>query len=363
MEDLSRPAPALTRDLDATKPYVDKALSAYLTSKVSQAKDIDPAYGELWQSIQTLVLSGGKRLRPFILLSIFSAYTSDNTDDILPAALSAELIHQAMLIHDDIIDRDDTRYGTKNISGSYLDHYAHLVTDPSERRHYATSSALLAGDLLISDAFQLLQEITAAKDTIDRLQEQLNAAIFGVVAGEFLDTEAAFKKLAGAHPQTIALYKTASYSFIMPLTMGAILSGAPQQDQKLLRQFGELLGIAYQMRDDILGSYGDSTVTGKSSEGDIREGKRTFLTDEFLRRASDEQKQQFHQAYGVTHASTDAIEVCRQVLKASGAVDAVEAEILSYADQAAAIIAQLTISDRDKANLRHLTDICLRRDK
>jgi geranylgeranyl diphosphate synthase type II len=363
MEDLSRVVGSLLRDLNETKPYIDNALAQHFAKRLSDADNIDPAYTELWKSIQSLVLAGGKRLRPFILLSTYTAYTEDSTDAILPAALSAELIHQAMLIHDDIIDRDNTRYGIKNISGSYLDHYQNLVEDSSERKHYASVSALLAGDLMISDAYQLLSELNVSAETLRKVQAELHNAIFGVVAGEFLDTEAAFKKLAGAHPHTIATYKTASYSFVMPLMMGATLSNASSADRELLREFGLTIGIAYQMRDDILGTFGDSATTGKSTEGDIREGKRTAVTDEFLRRATDKQKVPFHAAYGNVQASTAEVEACRTSLRESGAVDAIEAQIEAAATNAQAIISRLSVSDDTKTAFGHLTHICLRREK
>jgi geranylgeranyl diphosphate synthase type II len=158
-----------------------------------------------------------------------------------------------MLIHDDIIDRDDISYGVRNISGSYLDHYETLVPDTNERRHFARSAAILAGDLLLSDAYRLIAQLQVPASAILAAQSLLNEAIYSVVGGELLDTEAAFKKLASAHPEIIATYKTAGYSFVMPLLIGATIAGAPAEDLTILRHLGTKVGIAYQMRDDYLG--------------------------------------------------------------------------------------------------------------
>ncbi len=95
---------------------------------------------------------------------------------------------------------------------------------------------------------------------------------------------------------TIAEQKTASYSFVSPLTMGAILAGASEDQRDLLKHFGTSIGIAYQLRDDIIGIFGNEEVTGKSSEGDIKEGKRTLLIDEFYKRATEEQSRPLSQS-------------------------------------------------------------------
>ena len=131
----------------------------------------------------------------------------------------------------------------------------------------------------------------------------------------------------------------------------------------LLGQLGYCLGIGYQIRDDLLGSFGDETVTGKSTEGDLREGKRTTLTDEFLRLATDEQKAVFHATFGNSDASGEDITALKHVIEESGAVAAIEQSIAQYENEASDSIEQLSIDDDAKQAFRQLVKRCLYREK
>jgi geranylgeranyl pyrophosphate synthase len=358
----SAPATSVV-DRVTAKSLVDAFLAEHFNQRIAEAVAIDPSFEQLWQTIRDIGLAGGKRLRPYMTMLVYSAYSGRPGSDILPAASAEELLHLAMLIHDDIIDRDDVRYGVQNVSGTYFDHYETLVSDENERRHFSTSAAILAGDLLLSDAHWLLTQATARPETNQSVQKLLSVAVFSVIGGELLDTEASFKKLASAHPHVIAQYKTASYSFVMPLLMGATLADAPASERELLQEIGEVAGIAYQMRDDILGTFGDEKVTGKSADGDIREGKRTLLSDEFLRRATDDQKLIFAAAFGNQGAAEPVCDAYRSILRESGAVAAIEESIEQALQTADGLINRLALSDQYKTALRELVTLSLKRDK
>lgn len=345
----------------SVKHRIDDVITARLTQRAEQAELISPDYARLWHSILHLFSAGGKRLRPYMTVLAYQAYTTDSLDAIIPAAAAEELLHLAMLVHDDIIDRDLIRYGISNISGSFYDHYETLVADVDDRRHFADSAAVLAGDLLVSEAFLLAGEGGSSHQKADATR-LLHAAVFGVVGGELLDTEAAFKKLASASPLAIAEYKTASYSFISPFLLGATLAGAPESELSLLRQCGRQLGIAYQLRDDILGVFGEVALTGKSNESDIREGKRTLLTDEFLRLATPSQKKLYSDTFGRHDISANDLHRLKKAIKDSGALSAVEAHIEHFADDARTCVAQLTLTDEYRTTFYALIERCSQRD-
>ncbi len=309
--------------------------------RTSQASSVHSNYERLWTTISTLFHSGGKRLRPFMTLLTYQAYSNKPVTNILPAAVAQELLHQAMLIHDDIIDRDTTRYHVKNVSGQYRDIYA----GTPEATHFADSSALLAGDLLLSEAHVQVALVDVSPEILTKAQDILNQEVFHVVGGELLDTEASFTNDSTIDPLTIAEQKTASYSFVGPLTMGATLAGASEEQIGLLKHFGTSVGIAFQLRDDILGIFGSQDVTGKSTEGDIREGKRTLLIDEFYKRASAEQKAQFDAIFGSKDATNEDIQTLRDLLTHSGARSAIETYIESYKQQTTDHLAELDITD------------------
>lgn len=348
---------------EESKAKVDAYILDVLTKKMTQSVIIHPNYKRLWQTILTLYGAGGKRLRPYMTLLMYQAYSNDSIEKVIPAAAAQELLHQAMLMHDDIIDRDTIRYNIKNVSGQYVDTYGDLLADSAEVRHFADSTAILAGDLLISEAHLQLASIDADRDLLRKAQELLNQAIFHVAGGELLDTEATFEQEGIIDPITIAEQKTASYSFIGPLMIGAVLGGASEQQQILIRQIGTAVGIAYQLRDDLMGVFGDEEVTGKSADGDIREGKRTLLIDEFYKRASEADKQTFGTIFKNAQASHEQINEVRILLESTGAKQAIEASIEKYRYETLQNLENLTIDQPHREMLAGLIAFSLERDK
>ncbi|MDB5162311.1 MAG: crtE [Candidatus Saccharibacteria bacterium] len=326
---------------EQAKKLVDVYSKSLFEWRTSQASSVHGNYERLWKTISTLFTAGGKRLRPYMTLLTYQAYSHKPVTNILPAAVAQEMLHQAMLMHDDIIDRDTMRYHVKNISGQYRDIYK----DAPDAGHFADSSAMLAGDLLISEAHIQVALADVSPEILTKAQDVLNQAVFHVIGGELLDTEASFSEDSHIDPLTILEQKTASYSFVGPLTMGATLAGASDEQIGLLKHFGTSIGIAYQLRDDILGIFGNQEITGKSTEGDLREKKRTLLIDEFYKRASDEQRAQFDAIFGSKDATTEDIQTLRDLLTHSGARSAIEAYIESYKQQTIEHMDELAITD------------------
>lgn len=346
-----------------SKRLIDTYLQPFLALKVDEAKQLDPAYATLWSSIERLYLSGGKRLRSYMTLLVFQAYSEAPLDTILPAAAAQELLHLAMLMHDDIIDRDLIRYGTENVTGQYIQHYEQHIEDEHDRLHFAESAAILAGDLLLTEALVLTAESIADPKAIVAAQKILAKAIFTVIGGELLDTEASFKKTGIAHPLVIAEHKTASYSFVAPFTLGATLAHAPREDIATLEKLGQQLGIAYQLRDDVLGVFGNQTTTGKSADGDIKEGKRTILIEAFDRLATDEQKAIFYAIFGSHTTDEQTIQTARTLLKESGALESLESTIAEYSETVKSLIQTLDISETSKQAFHALATLCLQRER
>jgi len=355
--------PTITLAPTESKAKIDAFITPLLHQRTEEARRISPHYETLWQDIQKLYSAGGKRLRSYMTLMTFEAFSSQPVESILPAAAAQELLHVAMLIHDDIIDRDDIRYGVKNIAREYLDHYEELIEDTVDRRHYAQSAAILAGDLLISEAYVLLTETQADPAAILAAQRLLSRAIFQVIGGELLDTEAAFRGADAADPLVIAEQKTASYSFVSPFLMGATLAHATPAQLETLQRFGEQLGIAYQLRDDIIGVFGDEAITGKSTDGDIKEGKRTLLIEQFYSLADETQRATFDALFGHHDLSTSDVEIVKSLLIDSGAKQAVETLITAYQDHTHTLLTTLDIDDVHRASFSALIDLCLKRDR
>ena len=362
MDQLETPPTKVFTPTDS-KAFVDAFLTSLFTQLTEDARRISPHYETLWQDIQKLYNAGGKRLRSYMTFLTYQAYSDNSYESILPAAAAQELMHMAMLIHDDIIDRDDVRYGVKNIASEFMDHYQELLSQESDRRHYANSAAILAGDLLISQSYVLIGETEADPAAVLASQKLLSKAVFQVAGGELLDTEAAFRGADSADPLTIAEQKTASYSFVSPFLMGAVLAGVDQTQQDILQNLGEQLGIAYQLQDDLLGVFGDESNTGKSSSGDLKEGKRTLLLSEFYKLASETQRQQFNAHFGNHQATNEEIAAMKSLLVESGAKASSETLMTAYQDHAYALVDALEIQQLHRNAFIALIDFCVRREK
>ena len=182
------------------------------------------------------------------------------------------------------------------------------------------------------------------------------------IGGELLDTEATFRGLDAANPLSIAEQKTASYSFVSPLVMGATLAETNPDQITILQSFGEQLGVAYQLRDDMIGIFGDEAVTGKSVSSDIVEGKRTLLIEEFYNRADETQRITFDALFGRHNLKTSEVATVKRLLIESGAKEAIEILIDAYHKHTNTLVGELTIDELHKDAFRNLIDICLKRD-
>lgn len=267
----------------------------------------------------------------------------------------------SLLIHDDIIDRDYVRYGVDNVAGKYFKTYYDIVEDEAERLHYAQSAAILAGDLLIASSYRLIVSSNIDGGILRAVQDVHSRSIFDVAGGELIDTEAAFRPANSIDAQTVAQYKTASYTFIGPLTIGAILAGASDGDVMQLRSFAKSLGVAYQLRDDVIGIFGDEQTIGKPTISDIREGKHTYMVEEFYKLADGDQKTRFEQHFGDKHVSPEEAEVIMQLLQESGALKRTEEAIAEYTQQAYDALSQIGAGDMSELN--ELVTIVTKRDK
>jgi len=355
------PAPTATT-ADHCHQLTESVIADYFTQATHDAAAINPAYARLWEDMHQLVLAGGKRLRPRMTYLSYRAFGGEDVAGFAPVAAATELLHLCLLIHDDIIDRDLVRYRVPNITARYAEHYAPYIANTTDRLHYAESAALLAGDLLLSGAHQMIAGSVLPDTTRAAVQAILSRGVFEVVGGQLLDTEAAFVDSATVQPLTIAHYKSASYSFVLPLLIGATAAGAGEQAKQTLRQFAEQLGLAFQLQDDILGVFGDSSVMGKSTTGDLREGKRTYLIESFERLAAPAEKAKFDRYFGKADLSDDQADSIRKLLESSGARGQVTSKISELEAGAIAALAALKLSPAHHQEFLDLIHKALKRN-
>lgn len=312
-----------TMQVHAVKTAVDERMAAILDERLAQAKAIHPAYGQLLQAIKGTVFAGGKRIRPYLTVVAYGGMD----DKIAQVACAHELLHVAILMHDDIIDQDEIRHGVKNITGIYRDIYAEYKLD-ERLGHYADSANLLAGDILLSEAYRTIARAGFDSVVADRIIDRFHRSIFEVIGGELLDVEAGFAD-GDYDPLIVYRYKTAGYSFVGPLLAGAHCRNADEITIEALKLYGENIGIAFQLQDDVLGVLGDEQSTGKSTLTDLREGKRTLLINNYLKTLSSADQAQFNKVFGVASATDEELESLKSAIAATGVVD----RTLALADQ------------------------------
>jgi len=313
-------------------------------------------------------LSGGKRFRALFCYwgwrSVRTAQSEGEELDIaIGAACSLELFHAAALVHDDIIDSSDTRRGAPSAHKRFESlHRASGFSGSAVE--YGRSAAILFGDILQSWSDELLEEALDALDDRARAsaaRAQFNRMRIEVGAGQYLDileenawnTRDEDELLERA--QQVIVYKSAKYSIEAPLLIGASLAGATTDQLDTLRDFGLPLGIAYQLRDDLLGVFGDSAVTGKPSGDDLREGKRTVLIALARQGLPASARRVLDELLGDPDLNDEQVDLLQRTIADSGAVESVERLITRNAQRANAALDEASLLADAIDQLRELT--------
>jgi len=325
-------AEATTRSL----ARVDDVLERFFSLSTSRAAALAPAYEALWKTLRSNT-NGGKRFRPRMVMTAYEGLGGEDTEAAAHVGASFELLHTALIVHDDVIDRDFVRRGIPNVSGSYRDiaHTAGLSIPTAE--HRGMSVAVIAGDLALTGSFRIMGLADADAATRARLLDILDDAVFASAAGELIDVDFSLYSGVPSVEEIVDMerLKTAVYSFEAPLQAGAVLAGASESVVSALGEFGRNIGIAYQIVDDLLGVFGDEHATGKTTIGDIREGKRTAL----IAFASGRPEwSKISHLVGKSSLSPAEAQVVRTELEASGAKEHAERLAGDYADRAVAAL-------------------------
>lgn len=353
---------ATPTELGHIKQQVDALLLGYCDTQIVRARAINPAYGRLWTAIRAVTAAGGKRLRPYLTVQAYKGFGGSDEKMIMQIAAAWELLHISLLIHDDIIDRDYVRHGQLNVAGQLRESYRAQGLSAPDAEHYANSAALLAGDLLLAASGDFLVTSALTSDEKSRINAIMSEAIFTVAGGELLDTEAVMLPLAAVDAHQVASLKTASYSIVGPLLSGAVLAGADEATIELLRQFGDKVGIGYQLVDDLLGIFGDEHMTGKSITSDLVEGKRTVLLKEAYNRSNVTHRKQIDIILGKSEITEVDVALLRDRIVLSGAKVVAETMIAGYKQQALRLLESLALTDGSKHELRWLVNYALSRN-
>lgn len=331
---------------------VQQVLEAFLDEQAVRLAPLGDDAARLLAEARTSV-SGGKRFRAAFCWWGFRAVRPDVPDeDALARACAAlELLHASALVHDDYMDASDTRRGRPATHRTFEREHGGAAWrgDPEQ---YGAAAAILLGDLLLSWADELLRRCGFPPDQVAPAMDVFDLCRSEVIAGQFLDVSVQARGRADVETaMTVLRYKSAKYSIERPLHIGAALAGAAPAQIAGLSRFGLPLGEAFQLRDDLLGVYGDPAATGKPAGDDLVEGKRTVLVALALDGASQEDAQRLDAALG-TDLDEASVTDLRRIIDASGAHAQVESVIEALAARA--------VDALDRADLDHAASGVLR---
>lgn len=310
--------------LDTVHEPVENLLGRFLDDRVAELEDLDPALTPVGREVAALVRASGKRLRPAFVYWGHRATGADHVDGVLATAGAVELLHTFALIHDDVMDRSPQRRGRPAVHEALARRHAHERLR-GDSRWFGMGGAILAGDLAFVWADQLLDAASLPPTAMERARRVFTLLRVEVMAGQYLDLRLAGRETAGeGESLRVALLKSGRYTVTRPLQLGAAIGGSSGGLDATLGSYGDAAGLAFQLRDDVLGLFGDPAATGKGALSDLREGKRTVLMLRALGRARPAERRLLIEALGDPEVDEHVAARVRQVVVDCGALDAVE---------------------------------------
>ncbi|WP_250907434.1 polyprenyl synthetase family protein [Nonomuraea sp. NEAU-A123] len=342
---------------DPVGPRIDRRLNGFLDDW--RAPISDPDVVAAYELLTSFILSGGKRIRPQLCYWGWRGAGGDDCDEIISAAAALELCHAGLLIHDDIMDGSDLRRGRSTIHRSLAD----LHEGPGAEA-FGQAGGILLGALSLAWSDALLSSCGVEPARLHGAHHVFDAMRTEVISGQYLDILGQLR--AGATVSaalTVIRYKTAKYTVERPLQIGGALAGAGPALLEAYSSFGLPLGEAFQLRDDVLGTFGSSSDTGKSALDDMREGKHTVLFAHAIQRATPAQLAYLRSWHGNRELTEEQADELRGILLNTGALAEVEDMIDQRVREAAKALDAAPITSEARDALTVLADQLAHRDR
>ena len=314
-----------------THPFLDRAelrarvrlaLDDFLRRRRARLAEIElEALAPVADAIEALVLGSGKRLRPAFAYWGYRGAGGADSDAVVAAAAALELVQASALIHDDVMDGSETRRGEPAAHRRFAKLHAEAGWR-GDAGGFGTAAAILLGDLCIVWSDELLHTSGVDPVTLARARPVFDEMRTEVTIGQYLDVQTqATGDTSTARASLVARFKSAKYTIERPLLFGAALAGAPEPLARAYSAFGLPLGEAFQLRDDVLGVFGDPALTGKPAGDDLREGKRTYLVAAAVEATGPAL---FDELLGDPDLDADGIARLREAIVSSGALERTE---------------------------------------
>ena len=347
-------------DANGLRARIQHSLDDFVSEHKAMMMAVSPDTLPLIDSLEGLI-AGGKRLRPAFAYWGFQAAGGKDSDEVLRACASLEFLQACALIHDDVMDASDTRRGKPAIHKQFETMHTSNQWNGSAQL-FGEGAAILVGDLALSWADEMLLTSGLNTDELHRAKAVYDIMRTELMSGQYLDLlEQVRGEITLERAETVIRFKSAKYTIERPLHLGAAIAGASPEIDHVLSEYGLALGEAFQLRDDLLGVFGDSSVTGKPTGDDLREGKQTMLIAFANGNASATDKKYLFDNLGNSALTSEEITKLQSVLISCGAQEFVENRITSYLEVALESLDALSENPEAKAALVELAILATKR--
>jgi geranylgeranyl pyrophosphate synthase len=345
---------------------IDRRLETYLDEWVDSHMRYSPLLQPLYIHFKE-ACAGGKRLRASLVKLGYMISGGAEHPALYDAAMAYEIFQTAILAHDDIIDKSPLRRGKPTLYKTLETHGTAFLSPQKDMQHYGVSQTICLGDMGLYMAIQLIADSDFEPAIKNRAISYFSQTVIDTIAGELLDVELPYVQdphnITADDLMSVCRYKTARYTITGPMTLGAILANASDHTQNAIKEFGDFLGVAFQMRDDLLGIFGDEKTIGKSVTSDCEEGKMTLLYRYAMDYADDTQKAFLNAHYGTGTIDTDTHTRIKDIFVETGAQKHHEELMQNYANRALSLIPDITSDKNYRTLLSDFTHYMVQRDK
>jgi geranylgeranyl diphosphate synthase type I len=336
---------------------IDRFIGAFFTNKIKRSAS--PLNKDMYRLLADFCLRKGKRIRPVILILSYCGYkkSGKNLDEVIKIASAIEMMHSFLLIQDDIIDKSELRRGEKTLHILCRERYS----DKTRNAGIGNDIALVLTDVLFSCAVEIISGAKIKQKIKDHFLSQFAATYEQTAWGQILDSLNSLPVKIDADssdPMEIGILKTAYYTILGPMLMGYRLSGKKNSEtEKKIKAFSIPLGLAFQIRDDILGIFGRKEETGKPSDSDIREGKYTLLVQDTIKNLPEKEGARFIKIFTKARKSDKDISCIRNMIQKSGAPEKSHDKIKKLTDTARKNLEPLNMKKKEMLLLAGLIDL------
>jgi len=344
------------------KKKIDREIAICLDKTIEEAKSRDVVITDAIKYVKDLTLAGGKRIRPALMYYGYIGAGGKEKEDMVKTAVSIELIHMFLLIHDDIIDRDATRHGRDSVNRKYEKLGARFFPN-KDPKHFGNSMAIVIGDMVAALGNQIIFNSGFDEKLVMKALSGLQSIISYTVIGQVKDLYIEYKNRASEKDVLdMYEYKTAKYTIEGPLHLGAIIGGAKENILKKMSEYSIPVGIAFQIQDDILGIFGDEKKLGKEIGSDIEEGKITVLVVKAREKANKEQKKLLDEVLGKKNLTLREVESFRKVIIDTGSLDYAKNLAFEYVKKGKKALGKIEMKKEAKDFLLGIADHTIRRE-